>query len=97
MGFVQPEILPEKWREWNAWPSVTWTAMSWRRKRAAETEKIQGFEARTSTGITGSCLEHKELDAVMIGTPDHWHCLPMVEACQAGTGCICGETHCQFH
>lgn len=29
-------------------------------------------------------LENKDLDAVIIGTPDHWHCLPMVYACQAG-------------
>ncbi|MDZ4808007.1 MAG: Gfo/Idh/MocA family oxidoreductase [Bacteroidota bacterium] len=26
----------------------------------------------------------KEVDAVIIGTPDHWHCLQMVDACQAG-------------
>jgi predicted dehydrogenase len=29
-------------------------------------------------------LEMKDLDAVIIGTPDHWHCMQMVEACQAG-------------
>lgn len=29
-------------------------------------------------------LEMKEVDAVSIGTPDHWHCLPMVLACEAG-------------
>ena len=29
-------------------------------------------------------LEDKEIDAVVVGTPDHWHCLPTVEACEAG-------------
>ncbi len=29
-------------------------------------------------------LEHPDLDAVIIGTPDHWHCLTMVAACEAG-------------
>lgn len=29
-------------------------------------------------------LAEQKPDVVLIGTPDHWHCLPMVEACQAG-------------
>jgi predicted dehydrogenase len=29
-------------------------------------------------------LEQKDIDAVIIGTPDHWHCLNFVYACQAG-------------
>jgi predicted dehydrogenase len=29
-------------------------------------------------------LDMKDLDAVIIGTPDHWHCLQTVHACQAG-------------
>lgn len=29
-------------------------------------------------------LKSKDVDVVVIGTPDHWHCLQMIEACQAG-------------
>jgi Predicted dehydrogenases and related proteins len=29
-------------------------------------------------------LDSKDIDAVMIGTPDHWHCLQLVDACKAG-------------
>jgi predicted dehydrogenase len=29
-------------------------------------------------------LTAEQPEIVLIGTPDHWHCLPMVEACRAG-------------
>ncbi|SHM86537.1 Predicted dehydrogenase [Chitinophaga jiangningensis] len=29
-------------------------------------------------------LEDKSIDAVVIGSPDHWHCLMMTDACSAG-------------
>lgn len=29
-------------------------------------------------------LERKEIDVIIIGTPDHWHCLQMTDACAAG-------------
>ncbi|MFO8013663.1 MAG: Gfo/Idh/MocA family oxidoreductase [Phycisphaerae bacterium] len=29
-------------------------------------------------------LAEQRPEIVLIGTPDHWHCLPMVEACKAG-------------
>ncbi|MDX1947564.1 MAG: Gfo/Idh/MocA family oxidoreductase [Pirellulaceae bacterium] len=29
-------------------------------------------------------LDDKSLDAIVLGTPDHWHALPTIHACQAG-------------
>lgn len=29
-------------------------------------------------------LDHPEIDALVIGTPDHWHAIPTILACQAG-------------
>ena len=29
-------------------------------------------------------LENKDIDVVVVGTPDHWHCLIMTDACSAG-------------
>ncbi len=51
--------------------------------RAAEIEKLTGKKPALY-GDFRKLLENKDVDAVIIGTPDHWHCLTMVYASEAG-------------
>ena len=57
-------------------------------RRAADLEKLPSTVASTQKATLYTdfrkLLENKDIDAVIIGTPDHWHCLPAVMACQAG-------------
>ncbi|WP_026968734.1 Gfo/Idh/MocA family protein [Algoriphagus terrigena] len=52
-------------------------------KRIAEVETATGKKPQRFTDFR-KLLELKELDAVIVGTPDHWHCLIAVAACQVG-------------
>jgi predicted dehydrogenase len=56
--------------------------------RAADIEKIQGKKPATYKDFR-KLLENKDIDVVIIGTPDHWHCLPFIYACQAGKDIYC--------
>lgn len=51
--------------------------------RAADVKKLRGNQP-TLYGDYRKLLDRKDIDAVIIGTPDHWHCLQMVDACAAG-------------
>jgi predicted dehydrogenase len=45
--------------------------------------KDSGGKAQTYTDFR-QVLDRKDIDAIIVGTPDHWHPLVMVEACKAG-------------
>ncbi|MEP7317605.1 MAG: Gfo/Idh/MocA family oxidoreductase [Panacibacter sp.] len=38
----------------------------------------------TSTGDYRKLLDNKDIDAIIVGTPDHWHCKIMTDAAAAG-------------
>lgn len=49
----------------------------------AEVEQLGGNRPETYTDIR-KLLERKDLDAISIATPDHWHALMTIWGCQAG-------------
>ena len=53
------------------------------RERAAEVEASTSIRPKLYKDYR-QLLEDSDIDAVVIGTPDHWHCLMMVDACAAG-------------
>jgi len=55
-------------------------------QRAAETEKIQGKKVKYLYADWRKLIDNKDVDVVIIGTPDHWHCIQMIAACEAGKG-----------
>lgn len=53
-------------------------------KRLADLTKLKP-EAKVKTYTDyRKLLEQKDIDALIIGTPDHWHALMMIDACKAG-------------
>jgi predicted dehydrogenase len=46
--------------------------------RAAQSQSVRG------EGDFRRLIDDKSIDALVIGTPDHWHAIPTIMACQAG-------------
>lgn len=57
-------------------------------RRAADVEKAQGKRPQLFKDYR-KMLENKDIDAVIIGTPDHWHCLALTDALAAGKHVYC--------
>lgn len=77
------EILAEKE---NARADVVAVCDTWRQKREAAVETVKEATATTpfSTARLAEVLARKDVDAVVIGTPDHLHCTQLIEAVNAG-------------
>lgn len=52
-------------------------------ERAAEIQKTYGDAPKLYSDFR-KMLEQKDIDVVIVGTPDHWHCLNTVYSLQAG-------------
>jgi predicted dehydrogenase len=58
-------------------------------RRAADVEKMRGNKPANLYKDWRKLIDNKEINLVIIGTPDHWHCLQMVAACEAGKDVYC--------
>jgi predicted dehydrogenase len=52
--------------------------------RAQGVAKIQGGAAPKCAQDFRKALDDKSVDAIVVATPDHWHCLAAIWGCQAG-------------
>ena len=58
-------------------------------RRASDTEKMTGKKVKHLYKDWRQLIDNKDIDVVIVGTPDHWHCLQMIAACEAGKDVYC--------
>src|SRR5688572_10158475 len=59
---------------------------TWRQKREKAQQQVKEFtgQAPFATARIEEVLNRKDIDAVVIGTPDHLHCSQLIDAIRAG-------------
>ncbi len=57
--------------------------------RYAEQVKSGSYKGCSDYNDFRELLQRKDIDAVVIATPDHWHAIPVIEACKAGKDIYC--------
>src|SRR6184192_3022289 len=58
-------------------------------KRYADAAKSGQYKGCATYNDFRELLARKDIDAVVIATPDHWHAIPVLEACRAGKDIYC--------
>jgi len=58
-------------------------------RRASNVEKIRGTKPANLYRDWRKLIDNKDINLVIVGTPDHWHCMQMVAACEAGKDVYC--------
>lgn len=58
-------------------------------RRAADVEKKKGKKPANLYKDWRKLIDNKDINVVIVGTPDHWHCLQMIAACEAGKDVYC--------
>ena len=58
-------------------------------RRAADVEKMRKKKPANLYKDWRKLIDNKDINVVIIGTPDHWHCLQMISACEAGKDVYC--------
>lgn len=58
-------------------------------------ELLSGLQGRmpAQSKYYQKLLENRDIDGVLIATPDHWHALPMIRACEAGKDVYLEKPH----
>ena len=57
--------------------------------RAADVEKMRGQKPANLYKDWRKVIDNQDINLVIVGTPDHWHCMQMIAACEAGKDVYC--------